>query len=445
MPTNPARLTKLITARRFEDVGRRLQEASAADLAAIPTPALLEYLDSLPDAARRTIPEDLLQDLRRRRPTEADLAISVAGRMILVGLAEDARLVIDGALEAAEQKESLALRWIVHLLGLGIPAEARVQLATVSARHLCLLSVERAAAQIDLEEQKFDAVVARLEPIVRRHPEMTSFQVLIDRARTCSSIVARFAAARLVPHAAPDFAAFAVNLDEHPERFRRLKAQLPPDRPPLIRIPGVKGRYLPDAVAAQVAGLQAPMQKGSLGCFLAHVAAWERFRASAFDHALFVEDDVMVAIDLPPSMAALDLPSDYDICFAGYGTEPPPPTVPTGFLHVVPVAVTVAAKSHGLSTPGTYGYFLSRRGADKLLGKVARDGYAGDIDWRLVAYSIGAADHDRLPPDHLASMHLRRQRAYLETCPSITGYCLHPALFTPGHIGSTRLADNIQR
>src|SRR5258707_348486 len=112
MPTNPARLRKLIAARRFEDVGRRLQEASAADLAAIPTPALLDYLDSLPDSARRTIPEGLREDLRRRRPTEADLAIKVAGRMILAGLAEDARLVIDGALEAAEEKGSLALRWI---------------------------------------------------------------------------------------------------------------------------------------------------------------------------------------------------------------------------------------------------------------------------------------------------------------------------------------------
>src|SRR5438874_8246040 len=219
MPTDPTRLRKLIAARRFEDVGRRLREASAADLAAIPTPALLEYLESLPEAPPRTIPEGLLEDLRRRRPTEADLAIKVARRMILAGLAEDARLVIDGALEAAEQKASLALKWIVSLLGLGIPAEARAQLATVSARYLGPLSVEHAAAQIDLEEQKFDAAVARLEPIVRRHPELTSFQATIDRARTCSSIVARFATARQAPRRPPDYAVFAVNLDEQAERF----------------------------------------------------------------------------------------------------------------------------------------------------------------------------------------------------------------------------------
>ena len=445
MAIDPTRLRKLIAARRFEDVGRRLREASPADIAAIPTPDLLQYLESLPDATRRTIPDGLLEDLRRRRPTEADLAIKVAGRMIVAGLAEDARLVIDGALEAAEQKELLALRWVLHLLRLGIPAEARAQLATVSARYLGPLSVERAAAQIDLEEQKFDAAAARLEPIIRRYPELTSFQAIIDRARTCRSIVARFAAARQAPRGSPDYVVFAVNLDEQTERFRRLKAQFPSDRHALIRIPGVKGRYLPDAVAARLAGPQAPMLKGTLGCFLAHVAGWERFRASAFDHALFVEDDVRVAMDLPPSMAALDLPPDYDLCFAGYGTEPPPPPVPTGFLHVVPVAATVAAKSRDLSTPGTYGYFLSRRGADKLLGKVVRDGYAGDIDWRLIAYSIGTADHDRLSPDHLASIHLGHYRAYMEARPSITSYCLHPALFMPGRFGSTRMADNIVR
>jgi len=203
MPTDPARLRKLIAAGRFEDVGRRLREASAADLAAIPTPDILKYLDSLPDGTRRSIPEGVLEDMRRRRPADSDLAIKIAGRLIVAGLAGDARLVIDGALEAAERKGAVALRWIVYLIGLGIPAEARAQLATVSARYLGPLSVEHA---------------------------------------------------------------------------------------------------------------------------------------------------------------------------------------PTDFLHVVPVAATVAAKSRGLNTPGTYGYFLSRRGADKLLDKVVRDGYAGDIDWRLIAY-----------------------------------------------------------
>jgi len=200
-----------------------------------------------------------------------------------------------------------------------------------------------------------------------------------------------------------------------------------------------------DAAAARLGGSQAAMQKGTLGCFLAHVAAWERFRASVFDHGLFVEDDVKVAIDLPPSLAALDLPSGYDLCFAGYGMEPRRPPAPTGFLHVASVAATVAAKTRTWNAPGAYGYFLSRRGAETLLDQVARDGFSGDVDWRLIAYSIGKADYEGLSPESVAFTALGRHQAYIETRPSITGYCLHPALFVPGRFGSTRMADNILR
>jgi len=187
------------------------------------------------------------------------------------------------------------------------------------------------------------------------------------------------------------------------------------------------------------------MQKGTLGCFLAHVAAWERFRASVFDHGLFVEDDVKVAIDLPPSVAALDLPPDYDLCFAGYGMEPRRPPLPTGFLHQASVAAALAAKTRSWNAPGAYGYFLSRRGAAALLDLVARDGFSGDVDWRLIAYSIGKTDYEGVSPESFASGALGRHEAFVGVSPSITGYCLYPALFLPGRFGSTRMADNILR
>ena len=110
MPIDPTRLKQLIAARRFEDVGRRLQEASADDLAAIPTQGLLEYLESLSDSARRMVPDSVLAALKRRRPTEIALALELAGRMLLAGLGADARQVIEAALDASEQKGSVALQ-----------------------------------------------------------------------------------------------------------------------------------------------------------------------------------------------------------------------------------------------------------------------------------------------------------------------------------------------
>jgi hypothetical protein len=445
MPIDPTRLKQLIAARRFEDFGRRLQEASAGDLAAIPTQGLLEYLESLSDSARQMVSDSVLDELKRRRPTEVALALELAGRLLLAGLAADARQVIEAALEASEQKGSVALQWILHLLGLRVPSEARAQLSLVCARHLGPMSTALAAAYIDVEEQKFDAAAARLEPVIHRRPELTSVRTFIEYARTCSAIAARFAAARQAHREAPDYAVFAINLDEQTLRFQNLAAQFPADVHALIRIPGVKGRYLPDAAAARLGGADAARQKGTLGCFLAHVAAWERFRASVFDHGLFVEDDVKVAIDLPPSLAALDLPSGYELCFAGYGMEPPTPPGPGGLLHAVPVAATVAAKTRTWNAPGAYGYFLSRRGAERLLDLVARDGFSGDVDWRLIAYSIGKADREGLSPESFAFAALGRHLACIEARPPITGWCLYPPLFVPGRFGSTRMADNIVR
>jgi hypothetical protein len=442
---SPARLQQLIAARRFEDVSRRLSDASPADLAAIATADLLEYLESLSDLARRAVPEGLWQELRRRRPTETELVLSLAGRLTVAGFGADAGLAIDAALRAAEDKGSLAWNWIMLLVNLGLSVEARARLAGPYAEYFNPVNFACATAQIDLEERKFDAAAARLEPIVRRNPNWLGIQGTIDRARTCGSIAARFAAARQAADGSPDYAVFAINLDEHAERFAALRQRFPSDTPALLRIPGVKGRYLPDVATARLADPHAAMQKGTLGCFLAHVAAWERFRASVFSHGLFIEDDARVAFDLPPTLATLDLPPSFDLCFANYGMEPRAPPGPAGSVHIAPVAATLARKPSAWNQPGGYGYFLSRRGVDKLLDCVARDGFLGDLDWRLLAYSIGKADYERLSPDSFASITLRRQQAFISADALLAAYSLYPALLLPGRVGSTRMADNILR
>src|SRR5262249_23512867 len=135
----------------------------------------------------------------------------------------------------------------------------------------------------------------------------------------------------------------------------------------------------------------------------------------------------------------------YDLCFATYGLEPPAPRPPPSFLHVAPVAAAVAAKPRDWNLPGAYGYFLSRRGVDTLLDRVARDGLSGDVDRRLLASSLGKAGYDGLSPQGFAATALRRHEACLETLPPIVGYCLYPALFAHGITGSIRMADNIMR
>jgi len=77
----------------------------------------------------------------------------------------------------------------------------------------------------------------------------------------------------------PDYAVFAINLDELAERFATLRRQFPPRHTPaLLRVPGVKGRYLPDVATARLADPPAAMQKRARwGASLPMSAAWERF------------------------------------------------------------------------------------------------------------------------------------------------------------------------
>jgi len=139
----------------------------------------------------------------------------------------------------------------------------------------------------------------------------------------------------------------------------------------------------------------------------------------------------------------IDLPSGYELCFAGNGMEPPAPREPTGSPRAMPVAAVVAAKPRDWRAPGGYGCFLSRRGAGELLDRGARDGFAGDVDWRLVAYSLSRADGEGLPPDGFAIGALRRHHALIGADRPLAAYCFYPALLQPGRVGSVRKADNI--
>jgi hypothetical protein len=124
--------------------------------------------------------------------------------------------------------------------------------------------------------------------------------------------------------------------------------------------------------------------------------------------------------------------------------EPEAPPAPTGALHFRSVPAAVATKARHWDAPGTQGYFLSRQGAATLLRLVARDGFAGDIDWRLVAYSLGKAECARLAPDRQAFAMLRHHQDVIQADEPIAAWCLHPALFLQGRFGSVRKTDNLE-
>jgi hypothetical protein len=434
-------LAEIIAARRYDELARRLPRLSDAEIAGLRTADLLNSLAALSDIDRRAAPPRLLAELRRRRPTDPEFAVLVAAELALNGLPEDAAALIDRLLSATSRKGVLLRRWIGQLAAMGLTGEARSQLARWP-KLARLPGPQLSAARIDVAERRFAAAEARLQRLVALGPDAPEGAgSLLVRVQIYAALGERFAAAA-ARNATPDYAVYVINLDEHPARLAQLAGQLPAGAPALQRVPGVRGRYLPDVAAEALAGPGAAARKGTLGCFLAHLAAWERLAASGEAHGLILEDDVRLDVGLPPTIAALGLPAGYDLCFAGRGMEPDGIPVPAPEPLILPVADAVAAMPPDWTAPGGYGYFLSRDGVRKLLGLVRRDGCFGDVDWRMVAYAIGRPRYGSLRlPDEARAL-IEGHAALLRTEDNLAGYCFLPGLFGPGRVGSVRKNDN---
>ncbi len=184
--------------------------------------------------------------------------------------------------------------------------------------------------------------------------------------------------------------------------------------------------------------------KGTLGCFLGHVAAWEAFLATEHQAVLVVEDDTTFRFDLPKSVTAFGVPENYDYCFITAGIAAPIRARPGAASEFVAVPVDQAIKTlwSTVRVPGTQGYLLSRPGAEALLRRTEEDGFFGDIDWRLVAYSFERKLLGSLPQSTFAHEALTAQFDVIASHPPMRGFALSPGFAFPGAWSSVRVAAN---
>ncbi len=195
-----------------------------------------------------------------------------------------------------------------------------------------------------------------------------------------------------------------LNLDRNPERLLETQAQFAACRMPRLRVPGVEGARLPRPAVLNLGG--DPSRRGTLGCFLAHAAAWEMMLADGLSHCLVVEDDTMPLLDLPERWGIFELPEWLDLCFVN---DRMAPRAVTPAFSLLTTAEAIEQFPPERNAPGADGYLISARGARKLLDWVAEDGFADDVDWRLLAYAVCPADSAALP----AGSHARREIARL--------------------------------
>ncbi len=186
-----------------------------------------------------------------------------------------------------------------------------------------------------------------------------------------------------------------VNLDEEVERMHRIRERFGAlDGFELVRSPGLHGSIFPQAIFPLLTKTTRS-GPGTLGCFLAHVTAWESV-ANANAPALVIEDDVR-PIDLE-RLFDVRIPPDVDLLFVngrmadGAGGEPEVRSLRS----ILPVK---AALPPPQASVGGDGYLLFPEGARKLLAAIGRDGVGGHVDWRLFRYGLAFADVAALPGD----------------------------------------------
>jgi len=177
-----------------------------------------------------------------------------------------------------------------------------------------------------------------------------------------------------------------INLDREPERLAATTAAFEGDeRFAVTRVPGVLGSILPGVAAERLTGNRI-RRDGTLGCYLAHVSAWERVANGTSRFALIIEDDV--AIRRPGKLFDTPLPGDAELVFCNKRMVLALDRAQAAAGEVMPVRDAAPGLGGAIRAPGGEGYLLSRRGAKKLLRATKQRSFGGHVDWRLLQIAL---------------------------------------------------------
>jgi GR25 family glycosyltransferase involved in LPS biosynthesis len=201
-------------------------------------------------------------------------------------------------------------------------------------------------------------------------------------------------------------------------------------------VKGIAGETLPDSVyLALTDGEQGPARKGTLGCFLSHVRAWETVAKMQGNFAVVLEDDVNI-IDLD-AIRGLRIPADAEFIFINERMSARWHNADFTVVGMPDVLLCLDASRRNL---GGDGYVLTPSGARKLLAACQTDLYSGHVDGRLLRYVTSAGDVENLPPESwtkkVISHHHNKRR--MPELGLLRGYSVSKPLVQQRGIASSR-------
>lgn len=207
-------------------------------------------------------------------------------------------------------------------------------------------------------------------------------------------------------------------------------------------VPGVPGMLLPESACRALSDdVEWAARRGTIGCFLSHVSAWEYVARSHVTWAVILEDDADASRLL--ELSSTIVPPDADIIFINERMSPniSPDSVPPQYLSMVSCLLRLNELQSG---GGGDGYILTPRGAQKLVETCHRDLFYGHVDGRLLRYATNESDLERLPPNswikNVVQSHHNHKR--LPAMGILKAYCLsRPVIFHSVGSSSRELFD----
>ena len=331
--------------------------------------------------------------------------------------------------------------WLAHYAALYAFHNGDLEALDQRARRLAATSPAEPKLQAilgDVARQRRDWTGAEMAfaAAARMDPGNEEYRAKLDAAR----MYRRIAAVPPGADGAMRYAVAVVNLDRNGERREEIARQFATCPAPLHRVAAVEGSRLPSGAVERLTG-NAGAPRGTLGCFLSHAAAWEAMLARGDAYCLVIEDDVVPLLELPATLDPFGLPPDFELCFVNDRLEPRLDRDAAGF-RVSTLAETMLGFHPESNAPGGDGYFLSRAGAGKLLAWVGEDGFAEDVDWRLLAYGLAPSRIAALPRHGHAWAVLDRLQHLVGRAARLHACVLHPALIRTVGVSSDREDQN---
>ena len=251
-----------------------------------------------------------------------------------------------------------------------------------------------------------------------------------------------------------DYGIYVINLDRDDERMKSFKRRADKLGVGFVRhrgldcgVPGFSFGDYHDLLGNQFYGSNL-FPRGSFASFLSHRQVWLRFLETTDSVAFICEDDALLLGPLPTNASDFHFPKEADVIFAnnrmgeGFYSEKyfsESKVDRPSFYGVFESLMNICSDKIFLGGPGLDGYFITRKGAKKLLALYDEAKYTMNNDWFVVFNSMSNAQRDAF---RKAEGTGRLDKVFLPDGPRLESYVMIPSLVEAGNFDtSIRMLD----